>query len=432
MPSIELLPIKGFISRLEAFMPESSEGEINQIQISTTDEFNRQHETSRLVLASWADSLAPTKSYYEDRPTEWPTSIQISRYKSGSLVERLKFSKNKFWLDAEFTNKPSIHLSDCFFKHFRRVDDGEFLKEAIPKEFRTLYDVQQSSLASMQLDAGELKSTLLELARSQAEHIDKITTKLTDDTQRTLQAYRDENLKEQTRLKEREAVVDQKAQDLNLRENRGVRRELLDLIKEQIETQNNFSFTQSTWLKSILVHVACILTMLLGIGLASTFVVPLTLGAFTPTPPTISGDNTSEPEPEPVAKRTGVIGWHQFAPFPAGLILFGSTFIFYIRWMSRWFKNHADSEISNLQYGKDILRASWIAELVFEASSEADGAKKVEIPDYLLQQFCAGLFEHTVDGGQTHPIEDLQKYAKRFKRFKVGAKGIEVEASDKT
>ena len=61
---------------------------------------------------------------------------------------------------------------------------------------------------------------------------------------------------------------------------------------------------------------------------------------------------------------------------------------FYIRWLNRWFQQHAKAEFELKQFQLDIDRASWLVETALEwKTSEGDA-----IPDTLLASLTRNLF----------------------------------------
>jgi hypothetical protein len=70
-------------------------------------------------------------------------------------------------------------------------------------------------------------------------------------------------------------------------------------------------------------------------------------------------------------------------------VLFVSTAIFYIRWNDLWFKAHANADFENRKFYVDVVRASWIAELLFEWKEK----KEVPFPEQLITSYPTGLFQ---------------------------------------
>lgn len=68
----------------------------------------------------------------------------------------------------------------------------------------------------------------------------------------------------------------------------------------------------------------------------------------------------------------------------------------YIRWMNRWFDQHADAEFRLKQFGLDVDRASWVVETAMEWRASQHGA----IPSHLLESISRNLFNQAERQGQ--------------------------------
>lgn len=54
----------------------------------------------------------------------------------------------------------------------------------------------------------------------------------------------------------------------------------------------------------------------------------------------------------------------------SGIVLFGSSLWYLVRWEVRWQQTHATAELQNRKNRKDMLRASWLAELSIEVGKD--------------------------------------------------------------
>lgn len=109
----------------------------------------------------------------------------------------------------------------------------------------------------------------------------------------------------------------------------------------------------------------------------------------------------------------------------------GRALIFFLRWTSNWAQQYADAEFSAAQFRRDILRASWVAELLFESAenrSQEGESRPVEIPEFFIEQVTQSLFRGTRNKSSTHPVDDILSYAKQFKKISLTKSGIEVES----
>jgi len=119
---------------------------------------------------------------------------------------------------------------------------------------------------------------------------------------------------------------------------------------------------------------------------------------------------------------TSTIGLYQAIPLASAAIVFGSTAIYFLRWSDRWFKRHADAEFRDMRFRDDILRASWLAELVFEWESE----KGESFPAELLDRLSRDLFSYGESKLIDHPADALSKLMREAGSIKVGKGSLEV------
>jgi hypothetical protein len=76
--------------------------------------------------------------------------------------------------------------------------------------------------------------------------------------------------------------------------------------------------------------------------------------------------------------------------------------LYYVRWMNRWFDDHAQTEFRLKQFQLDIDRASWVVETALEWRR----AEKSEIPTALLDGVTRNLFSPSEAKGGNHSAAD--------------------------
>ena len=98
---------------------------------------------------------------------------------------------------------------------------------------------------------------------------------------------------------------------------------------------------------------------------------------------------------------------------------------FYIRWLNRWFQQHAKVEFELKQFQLDIDRASWLVETALEwKTSEGDA-----IPDTLLTSLTRNLFS----GDDREQSEQLKHPADILASALLGtASKAELKVGDST
>lgn len=123
------------------------------------------------------------------------------------------------------------------------------------------------------------------------------------------------------------------------------------------------------------------------------------------------------------------VDWRLFIPLSAGTIGFAAFTTFYLRWLNSWFDQHAKREFNNKQFSKDILRASWVAEMFFEWKEE----KKTEFPSELMTSLTRDLFKepgsiNQKSVGSTPPV--LPPQISKFEASPGG--GVKLEMTKPT
>lgn len=84
------------------------------------------------------------------------------------------------------------------------------------------------------------------------------------------------------------------------------------------------------------------------------------------------------------------------------------TIFYYIRWIDKWAKVHADEEFKLKKLDLDIDRASWVVETVLEWNNATSSDE--QIPLELLQKLTTNLFEYGESSECTkHPTEEIVK-----------------------
>ncbi len=290
-------------------------------------------------------------------------------------------------------------IYEAITKHYELLGPEMAISESLPQFQQQQAALNDEAIRAMKATAASIAETLAKQAVENAKHLNEINSKSQD-----LLAQRERKLdeihaKKLAEIEQRESEHAARVEEFNLLESRGVRRSLSDQFQEAID--DKFKVSRDTlWLR-VPVHVACIAGMISGIALVTVFVMKVFQAeAF-----------------EPLL----------LLPVAGGTLLFGTTFVFYLRWCNQWFQQHAEYEFQKSRFAKDVIRASWIAELLFEAAGENNDGS-VEVPEFLVEQFAKNLFDTPRTNQKHHPIDDLYRYARRFKKISVGAGTMSASA----
>ena len=305
-------------------------------------------------------------------------------------------------------NNHTVPLLDAISNNFDLLRKHDITSKSIPEFFQKQISNYQNSNNELNACLSRLEILTSNQMEANSEHFNELQTRfdtryrekeekldtLINEKKETL----DKNIElEKVELKSREDDLQTKIEAFNIKENKGVRRELLKEMRQAIDEHKEITLSVATVKKRKSVMWACLVAMLIGLCLVGLSIFNIL---------TLKSDYQ-----------------YILMPFSSGIILFSTTFIYFLRWSNSWVNKHTEAEFKNMQFSQDILRASWLAELVFEVGKESE----TEVPPVLIEQFSKNLFENKIKEERHHPLDDLFKLTKSFKKVKVGKTGIEVE-----
>jgi hypothetical protein len=227
------------------------------------------------------------------------------------------------------------------------------------------------------------RSTVLKLETSFAQQIEKITNwtveqttaleqaklRLADETVAERESLRKEHESKLEGLRREADSLETRRKDLDDRDymhaRRGIRNDLRELIKIR---EQKFSLTSNTRRLRLPVHAVLILL------LAGLLVVN---GVYLKQIANLDITSSS----------IEVLLW-AFGKQSIAAVAFIAILLFYVRWMNRWFEQHAAAEFLLKQFELDIDRASWVVETAMEWRRD----QKSEIPGTLLEGITRNLF----------------------------------------
>ncbi|MFN7374017.1 MAG: hypothetical protein ACK54T_08210 [bacterium] len=242
----------------------------------------------------------------------------------------------------------------------------------------------QKLLGQITIDAANNRQELeRELRKAFADRTDELErvfrerqANLADDELR----YKREHQQRIDEVAEREKLFD-------MRESRGVRRNLEKKIDELLMKNETMALSKGTGDKRWGVHAA-VWGLLSFSGFIALYSASRILNS--------SSDVST--------------GWHIIAPMSGGIITFVLTMIYYVKWNDRWFREHADAELAAKRYKVDMVRSAWVAELVQEYQKEGKG----DLPEELLTAVTANLFRDIGPSRPSdHPVDNLTSLLRR-------------------
>ena len=315
-------------------------------------------------------------------------------------------------------------LDTCFDLQPRH----QLASDGLPQNVKSQVDTYQGAINELLGSVAKVETLHAEQTRRLQEFWDQKHVDLEQREEQRTAKHLEKVEADRLALQEERDELERERSQFQLKESRGVRRKLLIKLRAVLKHQKDFRSSKTLAVRSSVLFLACLLSVSIGIWLVwyALFASVQTEGtAGTASLPTSGTAAVGNVETEPSTAHTIRL----YVPLASGTLMIGSTLVFLLRWLHSNAKQQAAFDYQNARFHRDILRASWVAELLFEADNLAqDGRQPVRFPDAMIEHFCQDLFKEESSNEAIHPLDDLQQYARKFKRFSIGAKGIDVEA----
>ncbi len=365
-------------------------------------QFRQQLERSKLPIACTGFEISAQGQSGNQKPTvQYSTSDQV--------VGQISINN--------FNDSNSIvAVSDCLADVFELLPRHQIIMANLPAPHQEALRFQANVTAEFQAEVAKIATFNLEqlkrqdeffrkLAIEQGERNEKREAELAEKHRRNEEEIRthrqsldDDHRVRLNALEEREREHLRRVQEHDTRESTAVRRELLTKIESLLENEKEVKVSADTVKKRTVIHCVCVVSMLLAVGLVVNFSIR-------------------------VAADSAPL-WHHVTPLSAGLVLFASTLVYYVKWTDQWFREHARVEFQDRKLRSDIVRASWLAELVFEGRD-----KNRELPTLLVERYSDGLFTDAVGNPVDHPSDQVVSFLQKLSNIKVGQGTVEVTKS---
>jgi len=268
------------------------------------------------------------------------------------------------------------------------------LASLAPEQARETVEVQLAAARRMEAATANMTEQLGRVAIER----DQAFTRRQAELDASIAAQREQLSRERIQFDQEKAERDSRLATV-------VRRQLLADTLKALDKETSVVLSEKTNQKRLAIAVALGIAMLLGVGLIVTTIV-------------VELDGATKSAEALVLLRSLAV---------SGVLLFASTLWYFVRWQDRWQQTHAIAELQNRKNRKDMLRASWLAELFIETGKD----EKIQLPDTLLEEMSHGLFVAPNEATVTeHPLEVLFKRA-GLDRLKVGKTGIELNKAPK-
>lgn len=275
----------------------------------------------------------------------------------------------------------AVTALDAIQQHFPPRNQSVALEHALGPELAEFYRLREDTLSHLESVTRKLLQEThdyrIQLDNELAERKRTLTASFNEGKHEADAEYK----KRDADLQEREQDLENRRRELDDRSARHARRDQSRALQEKISDRSTqFRLTAETRKKRWPVHTIFVLLLA-----ASGSVIVRSL-LFT----------------DPVLPEE--LRWLEAARLPLGLLGFGLTSVFYIRWNDLWFRQHADQEFRLQQLALDVDRAGYAVEMLLEW----EDAEKGEMPSVMLDRLTTGLFTDQRKAERArHPAEDV-------------------------
>lgn len=297
--------------------------------------------------------------------------------------------------EGAFNIEAAINITTLITDTFYGSSLGALPLLGDPKAFQAVIQSHQEMIS-------RIETSLISLA----EEFSKERIKLQHEQDKFLKEKQSEFDDKEARIREsyteKEARLDQRLKELDDRDNMHARRGLHASLQNRIKGYaERFSLTPQTQRLRLPIHA----TVWLALATTVTGVIYYSL-----------------------ALRAGGMDYVVIAKSSLLTVAAFALLAWYMRWMNRWFDQHAEAEFNLKQFELDIDRASWVVETSMEWKSSQHGI----IPTHLLQSISRNLFisKEMRQDENIHPADYLASaiFGSAAKaKIKVGENEIELD-----
>jgi len=298
------------------------------------------------------------------------------------IYDELVFNRSN---QSQLENDDKFQLVTEISKQLKPFDPKLQISGLTTPEQKALQALHQQTLERLE----SLNEELIRKTHAYREKLEKDYTAKRDALQTDFSVHQKSLEKEYSekveKLEKDRQTLEELRKSLDDRSNTHVRREIRrDILKEVKSRAEKFQLTKDTRKLRIPIAVSMLtLIILLGTGAIYAFI------EF------FQKLGTAE------SKLLIVLGLRQIA-FAFGAV---GSLIYFIKWLNKWFEEHAQAEFQIRQFQLDIERASWIV----ETSLEWNDAKGTTIPEKLVESLSRNLFSEktSTDSEVVHPADQL-------------------------
>lgn len=323
---------------------------------------------------------------------------------------RLEYSSQAYLGGFSITNPNppgrAFAVLSAIKNNFELTTQDRLIADELPEHQRQVLEARQSTVDALKDHVTGLAKVSADLVATTSKELQRINVEAQADIQKRQQAL--EAVIEQDRAKlltDRQAFERERAEFDNSQATRARRALQLKVDAVAKEMRDGLTSTSRWYFFSVHMVSAFIL-------FTSAIAVVFAAKQFYQA----GGATSATRLPELISTA-----WPLLPPLAACSFIFVGTLIFYLRWLSRQTDTFAHFDRSKSQLLLDLVRASWVAELLFEYKE----VKQKELPERILTAFTEGLFKKdALKAGGDHPIDIVTSALKSLESVEVkdGAK----------
>ena len=285
---------------------------------------------------------------------------------------------------GEVKNIDKMKIVALINKKLKAFDPGRLAGQGVSEEQNQMIAIHESTLERLEQLNEDLVRQSTEFRRNlEIQYTEKIN-KLEEGNLQQKSSLEDEYKKKSDLLDQKEALLVDKLNAIDDRDNTHVRREIRDKMLEDVKTRiSTFGVSDATERKRKPVYFGMLflITVFTIMLIYTGYEAKITAGAD---------------------KIMMYWLWGRFTLYSLGLL---GTILYYIKWENKWAEQHSNTEFQLQQFYIDVNRANWIIESCLEWRKETQSI----LPKALIESISRNLF--IKDNNETekilHPADQL-------------------------
>lgn len=296
-----------------------------------------------------------------------------------------------------------VKLCDSINEGFTIFRPEELTYGNLPDQQKEQLRAYERALADLTAQVAKVGELAGNIAERQAEYFRERSEKMDSTLEGERATLRDAHQVRLDDVARKEAALNERIQNLDLREHTTARRALAKTTREAIREVTGAR--AQTWLNMELYMPHLVSWVVIG---ACSWGIVYFIGDI-------------------LANEAGTASPYSYAPLIGLTVIGASTLFFYLRFLALWAERFALNRRIKEKYAIDFNRADWLTELVFEYNEQNRA-----FPPEVMARLAQGLFsEVSWDKRNVHPGDDLLDLLQGIAKISVAKDGAVVQMKDR-